>query len=100
MAFASVLTEETQVICLNDLKIIVSLFLCILFAFLNNFHEVNVLSIALLILSCIANLYAMKIAFYDSKVSDVYSVNSKKLDLSNEKFEKGNYEQNSLVINE
>jgi len=98
MAFASVLTEETQTISLDDLKIIVSLFLCILFAFLNNFHKVNVHSIALLTLSCIANLYAMKIAFYDCKV-DVYSVNSKKLDLSNIKFDKGIYNKNCLVFN-
>ena len=89
MAFASVVTEETQTISLNDLKIIVSLLFCILFAFMNNFHEVKSLSIIFLILSCIASLYAIKIAFYDGKVSDVFFVDNKKLYISHERFEKG-----------
>ena len=73
MAFSSVLVNESKPISWDDFKIIFSLFLCIFFAFLNNFHKVRILSVIFLILSCLANLYAMKIAFVEKRVDDIFS---------------------------
>jgi len=73
MAFVSILADEHEIPPIEDIKIIISLGMCIIFGFITTLTSSYSGSIVCLVLSCLANLYAMKIALIDrvSKISSL-----------------------------